>query len=147
MYDESDLEIVDPLEHIRERPEMYLAGGDTSATALANRLLLDLQTMPGALVICQQIGDWTILGSDRNWTEDVAEPREVFERVVSYRRNDQTGFHAEVLLAALASNIALFAGDGFESIQGDAKVPTEVLEFPSRYPELVRCIAFTREQS
>ncbi|TWT29266.1 hypothetical protein [Blastopirellula retiformator] len=145
MYDKSDLEIVTSIEHIRERPEMYLAGGDVSADALANRLLLDLQSMPTALVVYQQFGDWRILGSDRNWVGDVAEPHDVFERIVTYHRNQRTSFHAEVLLAAFARDVVLFSGSEPERIQGNAKIPAELIEFTRRYPQLVRCTVFSSE--
>lgn len=142
MYEESDLEIIDPLQHIRQRPEMYLVGGDTSADALANRLLLDLQRSSGALVIYQQIGAWRIVGSDQDWLADVADPHEVFQRITTYQHQGQNCFHAEVLLAALASDIVLFAGQQAEVIQGDATLPDQVRAFPDRFPQLVRCLAF-----
>lgn len=142
MYEESDLEIIDPLQHIRQRPEMYLVGGDTSADALANRLLLDLQRSSGALVIYQQIGAWRIVGSDQDWLADVADPHEVFQQIVIYQHQGESCFHAEVLLAALASDIVLFAGQQAEVIQGDATLPEQVRAFPNRFPQLVRCLAF-----
>ncbi|EAQ78738.1 hypothetical protein [Blastopirellula marina] len=146
MYDQSDLEIIDPIDHIRQRPEMYLPGGDTSGSALAQRLFFDMQSTFDCLIIAQQIGDWRILGSDHNWVSDVADPRDVFRRIVPFSRDGQVCFHAEILLAALASQVVVFDRLQYEVIQGDAAIPCEVLGLPQQMPQLVRCVAFLVEK-
>ncbi|QDU93361.1 hypothetical protein [Lignipirellula cremea] len=136
-----DFQIVNPLEHIREHPEIYLEdGANVTGSSLMCRLLADVLVNNNCQVVIQRLESWWIIGSDVDWAGTAQ--NQVFYTIVPFPQAGQNCFHAEVLLTVFARDVVVFSGNSHTVIVGATSVSEEILNFRRNLPFLNRMIGF-----
>lgn len=112
---------IDPVEHIRANPDLYLPGGRADPAHLASRLAGDALMLGAGRVEVSHDGCWWWVAADRDWMD--ANPsisaHDAFERIVPFPEAGVNSMRSEVLLTAFAERVVTVAEDGRECIKGD----------------------------
>ena len=112
---------IDPVEHIRNHPELYLPGGRADAAFLAKRLADDARLLGAARVEWSHDECWWWVAADRDWMDaEAAVPmRDAFVRIVPFPEAGANSMRSEVLLTAFAEQVVTAADGVRECVKGD----------------------------
>jgi len=112
---------IDPVEHIRSHPDLYLPGGRADPALLASRLAGDALMLGAERVEVSHDGCWWWVAADRDWmgTNAAVTAREAFERIVPFPEAGVNSMRSEVLLTAFAERVVTVAVGARECIKGN----------------------------
>src|SRR5262245_48486171 len=116
-----DLQIVDGLAWVRERPEQFFPSGQPDAMWLVAYVMSDvLELGRGECRISSRAGWWWV-ASDADWMRHpVHSPQELFQRVVPAPGQGMHSLRSEVLLNAFASDVFIWSPGTSTRIKGEA---------------------------
>jgi hypothetical protein len=115
-----ELEPLDPIHWLRERPGQFFVGGSVNPLDLAAWIMADVLLLSEQCVV-RRFGDWWIVGSDVNWIQHPTHSVEdLFRHVVPDPRQGRHSMRAEVIVGAFASRVALVASGEERCIKGES---------------------------
>lgn len=113
---------IDPIAHVRARPEMYLPGGVVDPKELARLLVRDALLLGANHARAMRATDWWLVLADRDWLGQAqGGARDLFSRVVPFPEVGPNAMRAEVLLTAFAEEVVTFTPDFAEVIKGEGR--------------------------
>jgi hypothetical protein len=112
---------INPVEHIRGHPDLYLPGGRADATLLASRLAGDALLLGAGRVELSHDGCWWWVAADRDWmgVNPSVPVREAFIRVIPFPEAGVNSMRSEILLTAFAEQVVTAADGARECIKGN----------------------------
>ncbi|WP_406694553.1 hypothetical protein V5E97_26135 [Singulisphaera sp. Ch08] len=143
-YTIDDLKIIDPVEHVRSHPEMYLPQGTLDGSMLASRIVGDVLMLSDGWAYALHAGDWWIVASEIDWIQRIlgSEWKDYFQKIVPFPEAGQNAMHSGVLLIAFAQDLMTFDEVSTHVIRGEAdpsELEVKVREAPQGWK---RAIAF-----
>lgn len=119
-YSESDLTSVDPLDHIRANPRVYLPDGHVDPATLVARLVSDILQLEECVVTALRVHGWWIVASGTDWIASDAGvvPHDYFHRIVPFPEAGQNAFHTDVLVTAFARDVVTADRESEKVIKG-----------------------------
>lgn len=146
-YSPDDLKTVDPIDAIRQNPELYTGSKTPSAELLLSLLVSDILVDDQRLVSVVRLQDWLVVASDTDWMAYNGQTpnMECFRCAIPFPEAGRNSIHCEIILAAFASDLVTFDCHRKTTILGDS--PIDASEFSGRLPTWQRCIAFRVPES
>jgi hypothetical protein len=132
--------IIDPIEHIRRRKEMYVPGGHPDPIYPASRLAGDALLLGATRVEMGRSDEWWWVAADFDWiSSSGVSDQEIFSRVVPLPEAGANSMRGEVLLTAFASAVVTVVGNTPRILAGpeDLKALRLLASFSSGRPRLV----------
>jgi len=136
--------VQDPVEYIRQRPQMFLRSGRVSGQALAESIAGDSLTLTGGPVTVFRRGDWWFVGCEEDWMALPSGPSvdELFCRIVAFPEAGPNAMHSEILLTAFARDVLLKEGGTLRALKGSMPEADEARGTLLRDPRWQRAVAF-----
>ncbi len=143
LYTTDDLQIVEPVAHVRSHPEIYLACNKASPIAILSRLIADILLVDKRAATVVHMDGWWIVGSPTDWmvTGSAISVRDYFFNVVPYPEGGQNAFHPEILTTAFADVVVTLGRDSVEIIKGQVIDETPYISMKKNV-EWSRLVAF-----
>ena len=114
---------IDPIQHIRAHPEMYLPGGTVDPQALVRLLVRDARLLGAAGARGMRASDWWLVLASHDWLGDSRDDeRSLFSNIVPFPQVGPNSMRSEVLLTAFADDVVTFTPDRADVLKGDAGV-------------------------
>jgi hypothetical protein len=112
---------IDPIEHIRGHPDLYLPGGRADPAYLASRLAGDALMLGAGRVELSHDGCWWWVAADRDWMDhDQAFPgRDAFSQIVPFPEAGVNSMRSEVLLTAFAEQVVAVVDGARKRVKGE----------------------------
>jgi hypothetical protein len=108
---------INPLDHIRENPAMYLPGGVPEPSHLAARMSYDALVLGATRTLVSHGEDWWTVAADVDWLRDASvSPEELFRVVVPFAKAGVNAMRSEVLLGAFASGVVTWERGSFPMV-------------------------------
>src|SRR5258708_11123597 len=107
-YSEDELQVLDPLELIRRRPDMFLPSGQLRGSKLAVQLADEVTTVTTGAIGIMRSGLWWIVACEEDWVErcrGTASVEHYFENIVAFPEYGVNSMHAEVVIRAFAKGL------------------------------------------
>lgn len=138
---------IDPVEHIRENPEMYLPEGGAIPAYLATRLAGDALLLGAGRVEISRHGDWWHVVSDHDWiaASSVGDVKETFSHVLPFPEAGVNAMRSEVLLLAFADAVVTTAAGRCATLKGDPADRATICKIHPDMPD-GRIVAFKVDQ-
>lgn len=140
------LQIVEPMDAIRQNPQIYLPYGELNGDTLAIRLMQDIVVMSQLPVCAIQDQPWWIIASEEDWIVSRLTAPNVeayFKSVVPFPELGDNSLHIEVVITAFAASV--LTGDSANNttlIKGDGPIPAIVELLKQSFPRWRRFVAF-----
>ena len=114
------MKIIDPIEHIRSHPDMYLWGGSASPSDLASRLTADALLLGASRTLVVHTDQWWAVAADVDWLAGaVVSADALFGRIVPFPQAGVNSMRSEVLLTAFADDVVTWSeGDRPRRVKG-----------------------------
>lgn len=137
---------LDPLDHIRRNPGMYLPGGNVDPSHLASRLSYDALTLGATRTLVVHRDAWWTVAADRDWLADGSRVLEdLFQNVVPFPEAGVNAMRSEVLLGAFADEILTWDRQIAMVLKGVVPNPPAVQSLLGDTDQWARTIAFRLE--
>lgn len=122
------MKTIDPLEHIRTHPEMYLPESHPEPARLAERLAIDSLLLGASRTETARRGRWWVVAADADWLRAQTDlpVTELFQRVVAFAKAGVNSMRSEVLLGVFAEGVVTAGADGRHVIKGHVPEEDEV---------------------
>ncbi len=134
-----DLSIVNPIDHIRRNPRMYLGTDSADGALLAERLAADLIFLNALPVSIDRGAGWWIVAAGEDWLAGETDISRAFAISRPFPERDANDMHAEILLTAFAAAVATCTSSGWKWILAPEPAP----DFPAITPSSAgRIVAF-----
>lgn len=112
--------MVDALQWVRSRPEMFFPLGRPTPVHLLAYLMADVLVLGGGSCTIRQQGGFWLIGSEVDWLRGApCSEVEVFSRVVPAPQHGEHSMRGEVLVSAFAGSVWLTLDARRTRIQGD----------------------------
>ncbi len=135
------MKAIDPIEHIRANPRLYLNSEGTDPAELATRLAGDALTLGATRTLVVHHDDWWLVAADFDWIKSPAiSIRELFNRVIPFPEAGVNSMRSEVLVSAFADDVVTSNGGSSEVLKG-VSAGHESLSVPND-PSWARVVAF-----
>ena len=138
------LQTIDPLEHIRSHPQMYLPGGIVDPVHLATRSAGDALSLSANRVELVHENEWWIVRADLDWLFEIplngvcgvpGNPpvhafysiHEIFNNIVPIPQAGVNSFRSEILLTVFAKQVITAAGYKVDIIKPSDRSNTDTL--------------------
>lgn len=137
------MQIVDSIENIRRRPDMFLPFGQLSAASLLSCIATEALILAETSVRCERRGDWWIAMSEFDWlsTNSITHPIQYFQSTVPFPQAGQNSHFGEIVLAAYCPNLVTVGAGEFLLIRG--AVSQDLMQFLDGYRAAGRAVAFS----
>ncbi len=134
------LKTLDPIDHIRANPQMYLRGGNADPVDLARQIAGDAIYLGAKRAQIINVNGWLLVAADVDWMKG-SEIQEIFSQVVPFPKAGVNSMRSEVLLSAFARDIFTADSTGHVVIKGTAPNDPEVYR-AAKEENWARVIAF-----
>jgi hypothetical protein len=136
------MKTLDPIEHIRSNPQMYLRGGKVDRIDIARQLAGDAIYLGAKRVQIVDVNDWMLVAADTDWMKrSSADMRSAFDKIVPFPEAGINSMRSEVLLSAFAQDIFTADATGHEVIKGAAPKDPDVYR-AAKEENWARVVAF-----
>ena len=128
-YTEDGLQLVDPLELIRGRPDMFLPSGQLRGIKLAVQLAEEVAIVTTGAIGLMRSGLWWIVACEEDWVErcrGTGSVEHYFENMIPFPEYGVNSMHAEVVIRAFAKGL-LTCRSGGDCISLIGRPPAEYL--------------------
>lgn len=141
-YSADDLKVIDPIDAIRDNPELFTGAKKPTAELLVSRLISDILVDDSRIVSVARVCDWWIVASDIDWIEVAAfsSVLEYFNRVIPFPEAGRNSIHCGVILSAFTCDLVTFSAERKTLVHGEADTLND--DLTSRFPAWGRCVAF-----
>lgn len=139
------MKTLDPLDHIRAHPEMYLPGGQPDPSDFASRLAGDAMTLGASRTLAIHSGAWWAVAADVDWLASHSLPiHDLFRQTVPFPESGPNSMRSEVLLGAFAQDIVTWSGGTPEVLKGRMPIEWPLIQV-QHDPAYRRVVAFQLE--
>jgi len=135
--DPTELSRVNPVEHVRSHPSLYLRGGIFDPVRGACRIAGDAMLLGSNDVTTDRIGEWLRVHSSTDWLlgADHPEVQALFESIVAFPEAGDNAFRGEILLTAFARDVYVSDASGGCVVKGE--LPPEAVRMAAGAARLV----------
>ena len=120
------MKIIDPIEHIRSHPDMYLWGGSASPSDLASRLTADALLLGASRTLVVHTDQWWAVAADVDWLAGaVVSADALFGRICTFR----TDYFLRGAKASLLDHFARREGDFFLTRGARGRLPNRKFDY------------------
>ncbi len=115
----------DPLDFVREHPELFLLPGALPLEfKMAFQLMFDATVRGAAPVILDRWHSWILIGSQKDWltSETTKSDKELFAKVVAFPEAGQNACRHEIVVNVFASDVAVIRRSGITVIKGTTEL-------------------------
>lgn len=125
-YDEHDIKPLDPIAHVRGRPEMYLSGGRLDPACVANQIAGDALLLGARSAMTFRHTDFWAVAADHDWLSDGRYTvQDLFRNVVPFPAAGVNSYRSEVLLGAFADVIRTWSSASDVLVRGPSSVAAD----------------------
>ena len=130
-YSLDDLSPIDPIEHIRRNPDMYLGTSiDTPAVLIANAMALEAKTLGASRVEIVDADGWKIVRADLDWLNVECSHHvtveQVFWNICAFPEAGVNSMRAEVLATAFSDAVVTYSQESRYLVKGCQCIPSTV---------------------
>lgn len=118
-----DLTPIDPIEHVRSNPEMYMGRSDPDPAAIADTIAQGSLVLGASETKVTRFGRWWIISADVDWLSVpcscTASPIETFNRLLAFPELAVNSFRHETLATAFAQCVVSLSHTDRFVVSGD----------------------------
>ena len=136
--------VQDPVEYVRERPQMFLRSGRVGGRELAESILGDALILTDGPVTVMRRGGWWLVGCEEDWMarQSSGSVDDLFSKIVPFPEAGPNSMHSEVLLTAFAKEVLTKDETTLRAIKGFVAEDDEVCGILRRASHWKRGVAF-----
>ncbi|MCA9039336.1 MAG: hypothetical protein KDA65_03205 [Planctomycetaceae bacterium] len=146
-YTAADLRILDPIEGILMRPDMYISP-DKDPRKMAAQIAEEAFILTKGPVYLNRIDEWYIIAAENDWLanpkcfEGEPEIQKLFRSIIAFPEWGDNSMYGEVLLTVFAQQVVTWLSGERTIIKGDETEIDELERVVNDHPEWKRVVAF-----
>lgn len=134
----------DPVEYVRNHPQLFLRSGRVDGRELAEALVADALVLTDGPVTVERRNGWWIVGCESDWMTRQASGSvaDLFHKIVPFPEAGPNSLHCEILLTAFADTVVISDERTVHPIQGVVTENDEICKVLRSNPRWKRGVAF-----
>jgi hypothetical protein len=137
-----DIQILDPIQWIKARPERFFPSGNpTPIDLFAYYLVPDVLEFGNGSCTIRPVENWWIIGSEIDWLQnDKYSENELFEHIIPAPQHGRNAMRGEILLACFSQSVWLTLNGQRKRIQGNEAPASVWIQTSGLYRAIIFCL-------